>query len=182
MDLGLTQEELREAVVAKAAKELIDRERGLEEEIVGRAEKELQEMTRKAIDEAVERIAGVALDPLIEGRIDEIVLAQTNRYGEKAGEDLTFREYLAARAEAYMTEPVDMDGHSKKDSRFSSHSRNQARVAFMIDKHLQFSIERAMKDALSVANSAIVKGLEATVKMKLEEIVRGIKTTVQMPR
>jgi hypothetical protein len=49
----------------------------------------------------------------------------------------------------------------------------------MIDKHLHFSIESAMKSAVSNANSAIVGGLEETVKIKLAEIAKSLKVTVK---
>ena len=43
-----------------------------------------------------------------------------------------------------------------------------------------YSIKTAMEKALADANSAIVGGLEKTVKMKLEEVAAKLKMTVKI--
>lgn len=92
---------------------------------------------------------------------------------------MSFLEYLVDRAEAYLTEKVSFDGKTKAESRGYSWNGTQTRLSYLVDRHLHYSIEKAMKNALANANKAIVQGLEDTVKLKLGEIQKSLKVTVK---
>jgi hypothetical protein len=93
---------------------------------------------------------------------------------------MTFIEYLVARAEAYLREDVNFDGKSKDEHSGYSWSKSQTRIVWLVNKHLQYSIESAMKDAVKTINDAVTEGLEKTVKVKLEEIAKGLKVNLKM--
>jgi hypothetical protein len=180
--LGFTNEELRERVIDRIVDQVMDSEYEDEDgrsirssSSFGRA---LHLKVQKQIDDTVATMAEKYILPNVSAYIESLTLQETNKWGEKSGMQVTFIEYLVKRAEAYMTEQVDGDGKSKAESTASYWSAKQTRVSSLINKHLHYSIETAMKQALSDAHSKIVKGLEDTVKMKLAEISQGLKVTV----
>lgn len=178
LDIGLTQEELREQVVSRAADRLV--EAFVDD---GEVRSSLTSMIRDALDEAVERIAAETVAPLVGGMIETVTLQQTNEWGEPRGKSVSFREYLVQRADAYLREPVDYEGKTQAEGRgYGSWKKAQERVAHMIDRHLHYHIERAMKEALTTANSAIVEGIEATVKAKLAEVSKALTVELKKPR
>ena len=58
-------------------------------------------------------------------------------------------------------------------------SAKQTRIVHLVHQHLQYSIENAMKEALKIANSAIVGGIEGAVKLKLAEVAAALKIDVK---
>jgi hypothetical protein len=140
----------------------------------------LRDQLKEKINETTEAIASRTVLPQAATLIENFVLQATNQWGEKRGEPVTFAEYLVSRAEAYMSEVVDSDGRTKSESTSSYYRGTTTRIAYVIDKHLHYAIEAAMKKALADANSAIVNGIEAAVKMKLAEIQKGISASVKV--
>ena len=140
---------------------------------------QLNKAVRERIDEAVNAIADKHVLPNVTQYLEALTLHETNRWGEKKGASVTFVEYLTQRADAYMREEVNHSGKTKDEDSYSWRA-SSTRVAYMINQHLQYSIETAMKQALQVANSSIANGLEEAVKIKLAEVVGGIKTTVKV--
>ena len=182
--LGLTREELTDRVVQGIVSNVITThsldEDGHPYPRDAKFIKQLQEYAQKAIDQKVIEIGDKHVLPKVGEMIDNLVLQKTNSWGEKTGKPVTFIEYMVERASDYMTEKVDSSGKTKQESGSYSFSGTQTRVAHMIHSHLHHSIEEAMKQALSVANSTLVKGLEETVKSKLSEILAALKVTVKV--
>jgi len=116
---------------------------------------------------------------MIKDRIENLTLQETNKWGEKTGTPVTFIEYLVKRADAYLIEPVNYDGKSKEEVGGYSFSGAQSRITHMVHKHLHYSIETAMKNALSQVNAALSGGIQATVKTKIDEIVSSIKINMK---
>ena len=184
--LGLTKEQLTEMVVEKCANDLLHRqaldEDGEEYEAPAALQKVLQKAITDRIDSAVAAMAEKHVLPNIAAHIENLCIQHTNSWGEKQGESVTFIEYLTQRADAYMRDEVDSDGRTRAESSSSYWNKSSTRVARMVNKHLHYSIETAMKNALATANSSIIKGLEETVKIKLAEIQKQLKVTVDTGR
>jgi hypothetical protein len=181
--LGLTPEALQDRVIDGLCDKLLN-ETICDEDgdpiVQGSAlERRLAEKIRKEIDEAVNRLAEAHVLPRVTAMLENLQLQETNKWGEKTGKALTFIEYLTQRAEAYMNEEVDYNGKGKSQSDSWSWKGTQTRVAHLMEKHLHYSIETAMKNALQVANSAIVDGIEKTVKLKLGEIVSTLQVSAK---
>lgn len=183
--LGFTQEELQQRVVDQLCERLTktvsiddEGEEHWRDSILGR---KLNQAVIKRVDEAIEKLAAERVLPNVATFLEGFCLQATNSWGEKTGQPITFIEYLVKRAEAYITEKVNYDGKGRDDDRYSSSSWNgtQTRIAYMINSHLQYSIETAMKKALAEANGHIVKGLEETVKIKLKEVSDGLSVAVK---
>jgi hypothetical protein len=178
--LGLSQEELQERVIDKICESFLSTT-GFDEdgsyEMPSNMQRILKDHITKNIKEQVERLGNIHVIPKINDYVENLVITKTNSYGEKSGETMTFIEYLVKAAEDYMIEPVNHTGKAKHEDSYSWH-KSTTRIAYMVDKHLQYSIETAMKQALQTANSAIANGINEAVKIKLNEVVNGIKVSV----
>lgn len=186
--LGITEEELQQRVVERIAGLAMtkivegydyDDEQVFRYDGASALSKDLDKLIKEKIDAKVNEIADAHVLPGVESMVENLTLQETNRWGEKVGEPVTFIEYLIHRAENYMTEKVDYNGKSKSEAGSYSWSGTQTRVSHLVEKHLHYSIENAMKAAVKNANDVIVKGLNETVKIKLKEVADGLKVNVK---
>lgn len=170
--IGLSEKDVLETLTDKLVHELFEE---------SSFENKLQAMVQKAIDQAVDKIAKANLNPRVEDMVSKVCLQDTNRWGEVIGKKLTFTEYLVARAEKYLTEEVDYEGRPKNADSYGWKAY-QTRMTHMIHKHLHYNIENSMKDAVNIVNKSLVPSLEEAVKIKLEEIAKGLKMNVEIKR
>ena len=182
--LGISNEELVNRLVDKISQDLlvsidIDEDGG-EYRAKNDIAKKLDALIKQTIDAKVAALAEKHITPNINTYIENLTLQQTNKWGEKTGQQITFIEYLTKQAELYLVEPVNFEGKTKEECGSYSFNKSQSRITHLIDKHLHYSIETAMKNALATANSAISEGITETVKIKLTEIVSKIKTEVKV--
>lgn len=182
-ELGLTKEQMVKIISDKAVERLLEgRHSGEEgEEYWGESDfKRLMDGNiTKAIDVNIQALAKKHVLPGVAKMVKEASLQETNKWGEKKGEKITFIEYLVLKAEHYMHEEVDYEGRTKgQKGNCYSWTKEGTRVAHMVHEHLRWSIEKAMKQALDNANSTIVGGLEKAVKIKLDEIAKSLKVRV----
>lgn len=176
--LGLSTEELQDRLIDRIMDDLSDGEGLVLEKGLW---KRISELVKQRIDERVDALATEHVLPNVSKYIEDLTLQETTRWGEKKGEPQSFVEYLISRANDYLSEPVDWSGKDKAQGGYAW-SKNQTRIAHMIHAHLHHSIENAMKAAVQHANNAISVGIQETVKIKLEEIVKGLRTTVEVKR
>src|SRR5690606_18153600 len=124
----------------------------------------LDSLVKERIDAKINELAERFILPDVATYIENLTLQETNKWGEKTGEPLTFIEYLTKRAEAYMQEQVNYEGKSKEEAGSYSWHGKQTRIAYLIHQHLHHSIERAMKDAMKIATSQIAQGIQETAR------------------
>lgn len=181
--LGFTKEELQERVIERIVDSVMtshsydpdaDREFKIESQFV----RELQKRITQQINDSINALAEKHVLPNVASYVENLTLQQTNSWGEKQGSPVTFIEYLTKRAEAYMQEKVNYEGKSKEENGAYSWSGTQTRITHLVEKHLHYSIESAMKDALKVATSEVAKGIHETARLKLNEIAAGMKVSV----
>ncbi len=177
--LGITKADLINRIVEAAVEHVLDGH-----DAGDRVVRRVQEKITDQVNAAVEEIGDKQVLPLMVAKIDTLAMQVTTGWGEKIGKPVTFREYMQQRAEKYMTEEVNYEGMDAAEcrSRSNSFNKSQTRIAHMVNKHLHYEIEIAMKDALKAANSQIAAGIQETVKIKLAEIAASIKTTVTVGR
>lgn len=177
--IGLTQEELQCRVVDAITDQILtsrfEDEEGRETERQSKFKEDLKKQAKDAIDAKVREIGERFVAPKISELIETITLQETNKWGEKTGGDpVTFIEYLVKRAEEYIKEPVNSSGKSKSEGDYNW-SKHTTRITHLVSSHLQFSIQAAMEKALKDANSSFVGGLEAAVKMALQQAQVNLK-------
>lgn len=162
IDLGMTDKELREQVIERAAEKLRE---SIDQGDYGHLDRIVKEATDKAVSRYIEK----SIVPLVEKNIEAITFQATNQWGEARGGTRTFREYILERAEAWLQEKVDFNGKPKGTDGYSWHP-HQTRIAHMIHEHLHWNIKNAVEGMLKSANEHIVGGIQETVKIKLAEI------------
>lgn len=187
--IGLTKEELQDRVVSAIANSLLttvrfnmdpdinpDEDSGYVENSL--LKRKLDAEVMKKIDEAITELGNKHVLPLVTSVIEGHVLQQTNQWGEKKGEPMTFIEYLIDRAGQYIREPVNYNGKSRAEDNYNW-SQKSTRVTWMIDKHLSLAIDKAMTSALKTANESIIGGLKEAVNVALRSVVVTTKTEVK---
>jgi len=186
--LGFTKEELRDRVVDRLCAQLMESSACDEDgEPITRAStfaREIQTHVKKRVDASIAALAEAHVLPNVSQYVENLVLTETNGWGEKRGKSVTFIEYLVERAEHYLLEKVDSEGRNEDERRRGGYSGRgeQTRITQLVDNHLRWSIKTAMEDALKIANGAIATGIAETVKLKLAEVVAGLQTTVAIKR
>ena len=180
-ELGITNDELIARVVDKLCESLLVEyemdENGNETPVSSRFKTSLKEAVKKQANDKINAIAESHVLPQVTNFIEGLILQETNHWGEKTGKPVTFIEYLTARADAYMKEPVNYDGKAKDENSYSWVGK-QTRITYLVNKHLHYSIETAMKKAMEAANSSIAQGIQETVKIQLEQLATKIKLSV----
>lgn len=179
--IGLTEKELQNRVVDGICDRLM-LSTYLDEdgEFTGSSElaQKLNQQIRNYIDNKIDEMAEQHVLPNVSEYIESITLQETNKWGEKRGEPCSFIEYLAQRAEAYLNEKVDHSGVSKNDGGFAW-SGKQTRITYFVHKHLQHSIDTAMKGAVKTVNDSLAESLTETARIKLSEISSALKVDVK---
>lgn len=179
--LGINEEEIQDRVVNQICKQIMSvsdfDEDGIEYFEQSKFGKKLAKFVQKHVDDTVSALAEKYVLPNVGNYVESLSLQETNKWGEKTGKPVTFIEYLIARAEKYLTEPVSFDGKTKDQDSYNWKG-TQTRISYLVNSHLQYSIETAMKEAIKNANAVIVKGLEETVKIKLQEVSNSLKVAV----
>jgi hypothetical protein len=181
--LGLSKEELQERVINTIADKMLSEvdcdEDGNEVRIQSRMQNTIRDLIKAQIDEKVTEIADANILPRVTEMVENLVLQETNKWGEKTGEKLTFTEYLVKRADHYLREEVDRNGQSIEEIRYSSDWRKDStRIMHVVHGYLSHNVTRALKEAVENANKSIAGGLEGAVKMALDNIVKNLKVSV----
>lgn len=184
-ELGLSQRELQDKVIERLCDRLVNAtkydENG-EDWIADTAfHTELHERVQKAVDAKFDALAAEHVLPKLDERIQNLVLQRTNEWGEKKGEPVSLTEHLIQRAEHYMTEEVNYEGKAKRQDSYNWR-RAGTRIEYAIDKYLQYTVDRAMKDVLQNANNVLTEGLKKAVSVKLDELKDKLEFTAKAKR
>lgn len=164
--LGFTKQQLFEKIVEQLVESISDPEKT-------DFESRIQNQIKKHVDGQISKAIADQILPHVGRQVDEIVLQETNSWGEKTGQKCTFIEYLVKRTDHFIREEVNHSGKTRGEDSYSW-TKHSTRIAFMIDNYLQYNIEKAMLEALGNVNSSVRKGLEEACKIALA----GIKVTV----
>lgn len=181
--LGLDQDKLADKLVDRLAQNMLTSigydEDGDDWFGTSPFAKKLNDMVKARLDKVVSELADKHVLPRVNEMVEGLVLQQTNQWGEKVGKTVTFIEYLTQRADMWMREEVNYEGKVKGENGSFSWNKKGTRVEFLIDKHLQYNIERAMLAAVGEAHKSITEGLKEAVNIKLGQIAVQLKTEVK---
>lgn len=180
--LGISKADLEEKLVSRLAEEFTTEvswdEDGHAFQKPSSISKQIKAHVQAHLDAKVAQIAAEHVLPNVSEMVSNLVLQSTNQWGEKTGKPVTFIEYLTARADEYLREDVDMNGKSRAEAGGYDFRKTTNRITYLVNRHLQHSIETAMKAALAQANSSIAAGLEGAVKHALAEATTKLKVAV----
>lgn len=179
--LGLTQEDLAERLIETLADRLLTEigydENGNEEETASSLHSRLRKRIRDRVDERIEAIAQEHVIPRVDELIQNIVIQETTRWGEKKGKPATLIEYIVERADAYMREPVGHDGKTKDQSSYQWREAGD-RLGWLIDQKLQYAITAPVKQIAQNAQQHIAAAISKTVQAQLEKLAKGLKVDI----
>ena len=179
--LGLDPKEIEEKVVERIADRVLQgwgTDEDGEYACDSQFKRKLDKMIQDRIETTIAALAEKHVLPNVSNYIETLTLQKTNTWGERTGKSVTFIEYLVERCDAYMREEVNYEGKPKGTDSYSWTGKS-TRVAFLIDKHLHWTIEQGMKEAMAQANSSIAKGLEEAVKVAIGNIQTNLKVTTE---
>ncbi|MEL7111405.1 MAG: hypothetical protein AAGK93_00525 [Pseudomonadota bacterium] len=142
-------------------------------------QKQMKERIVAQVDGAIENIAAKNVLPNVEQYLLGFAIERTNQWGERKGEPVSFVEYITGRADEYIREKVDSQGRSKAEAGGYSWSAKQERLAYLIDKHLQYAIENSLAKNLKTVQESIAESVAETVRLRLKEVTTKINVAVK---
>ena len=186
--LGISPETLGDRIVDQAVKVLLstsgfDPDTEQEMRYESRFKKEIEAMIKKAVDEKIAALAAVHLVPRVGELIEKADMRKTNLYGEPQSPSMTFKEYIAHRAETYMTEAVDGNGNSNADLEAKHESTYNwrsygPRLTVLMKLYIKDTMEKAAKDAVTDVNKVIAKNIEKAAKDAIASAAGALKVAV----
>ena len=188
--LGINPETLGGRIVDQAVESLLsatgfDPDSEQETRYESRFKKAIEARIQKAVDEKIAALAAVHLVPRVGELIEKADMRKTNRYGEPQSPSMTFKEYIAHRAETYMTEEVDHFGRSKADLEAKNESTYNwrscgPRLTVLMKIYIKESMEKAAKAAVTDVNAVIAKNIEKAAKDAIASAASAIKVGVSV--
>lgn len=183
--LGISPEELGSRIVDQAVETLLNTtgfNPDTEEETryESRFKREIEARVKQAVDDKIAALAAVHLVPRVGEMIENANMQKTNGYGEPKGEPMTFKEYIARRAEAYMSENVNCHGKSKAEDGDSYNWRSEGpRLTVLMRNHIRDTLEVAAKAAVNDVNKVIADNIGKAAKQAIAQAGAAIKVSVQ---
>lgn len=183
--LGITKEDLAERIVDQAVQTLLsstgfDPENETETSYASKFKREIEARIQKAVDQKIGALAAEHLIPRIGEMIEKANLLQTNQYGEKKGPSMTFIEYIASRAQAYMSENVDYHGKSKAEGDSYNWKSEGPRLTVLMRSYIRETLEKHAKNAIKDVNAVIAKNIEKAALDAITAAATAIKVSVSV--
>lgn len=163
IDLGMTQEDLREMVLDRAAQKLAD-DAARGEYIVPRVQVKIDELIAKVIAEKLTSRIDEVLTSTLEEQLNTVV-TPVDIFGERVGEPTTIRETLSARAKNFWDTKVDSRG--KPTNGHSYHNKTQTRAEFLIGQ----MVSENFLNEIKTNATAIAATLKETIRKDAHEMI-----------
>lgn len=176
--IGLSQEELQNRVVEQIVRSFTgdyigpsfgDDDVWNETQIGQKIRKQFNEI----VDAQVEAICSEHLEKKIEDLILATVFQKTNQWGERQGEPMTFKEYLADYAENWLTEKLDRNGKP------TSYEGGEARITQLIGQHIDYHLTRQLKIALKDWHKVFGEEVGKLVKAQVNKLADRVRVEIK---
>ena len=186
--LGITREELAERIIESAVDQLLSStgfnpETEEETRYESRFKREVEARVQQAVDAKIAALAEVHVLPRVGEMIEAADMRKTNRYGEPVSQSMTFKEYIAHRADVYMTEDVDFHGNSKADLEAKGDSTYNwrscgPRLTVLMRSYIRDSLEKQATAAVADVNKVIAKNIERAARDAITSAASNLKVQV----
>lgn len=187
--LGITKEDLFERIVERAVSDLME-SHGFDEDerehtYSSQFKREIDKRIQQAVDAKITALANEHLVPRVGEMIEQADMRRTNNYGEPKGPSLTFKEYIASRAEVYMSEDVDYHGKSKADLEARGESTYQwkssgPRLNVLMRLYIGDELAKKTQAALTDVNKAIAEGIQRTAVQAIQQAAANLTVAVKV--
>jgi len=180
--LGINKEDLVERIIDQAVNSLLSStgfNPDTEEETryESRFKKEIEARVQKSVDAKIAALAEVHVLPRVGEMIENANMVKTNQYGEAKTPPMTFKEYIAHRAEVYMSEDTDMNGKSKEEGDYNWRSYGP-RLTVLMRKYIKDTLEAHAKAAVTDVNKVIADNITKAAKDAIAAVAANIKVAV----
>lgn len=182
--LGISPEELGNRIVEQCVDALLNStgfnpETEEETRYESKFKREIEKRIQDAVDEKIAALAAEHLIPRVGEMIEKADMRQTNRYGEPTSPPMTFKEYIAQRAEAYMSEDVNYHGKSKAEDGDGYNWRKEGpRLTVLMRGYIRETLETHAKAAVTDVNKVIASNLEKAARDAITSASAALKVTV----
>jgi hypothetical protein len=188
--LGLTPEILREQIITRAVERIVtislngqgedlDKDNEYAAVDLPNVATLVQKQVAAHVEKITSRIGDELVAPKVESLIETLTFTKTSQWGEPKAEPITWREMLVEKAEGYLAEPVNLNGWTQKDTAYNWR-QHSTRVVYLVEKHIQYEIDKAIKAALADANSKIAGGILGAVRLSLQEALGKLSVTTKV--
>jgi hypothetical protein len=181
--LGISPEDLGNRIVDQCVDALLNStgfNPDTEEETryESRFKREIEARIQKAVDEKIAALAAVHLIPKVGEMIEMADMRKTNAYGEAKTPSMTFKEYIAHRAEEYMSEAVNIRGLSKAEDGSYQWQSAGPRLTVLMRNYIRETLEKHAKAAITDVNKAIAKNIETAARDAINAAASSLKVAV----
>lgn len=182
--LGVSTEELSERIVDKAVSALLystgyNPETDAEVTYENKFKREIEANIQQTVDAKIAAIAAEHILPRVGEMIESANMVKTNKWGEAKSPPMSFKEYIALRAEAYMSEDVNSNGKSKDETEEPHNWRSCGpRLTVLMKNYIKDSMETAAKDAVNDINKVIAKNIEKAATDAISATVANLKVSI----
>lgn len=187
--LGISKEDLAGRIIESAVDQLLSStgfnpETDEETRYESRFKREIEARVQKAVDTKIAALAEVHVLPRVGEMIESADLRKTNNYGEAKGPSMSFKEYIANRADVYMTEDVDYHGNSKADLEAKGSSTYDwrscgPRLTVLMRSYIRDSLETQAKAAIADVNKVIAKNIEQAARSAITAAAAAMTVEVK---
>lgn len=184
LGINISKEEIEERIVDQAVETLLsstgwDPENEAETRYESKFKREIEKRIQEAVDTKIGALASEHLIPRVGEMIESVNMRKTNQYGEPKGDPMTFIEYIASRADAYMTENVNSAGQSKEESSDSYNWRLAGpRLTVLMRMYIGQTMDAAAKTAVNDVNKVIAKNIEKAALDAIHAATANLKVSV----
>ncbi|MDP2074606.1 hypothetical protein [Hydrogenophaga sp.] len=180
--LGITAEDLTQRIVDQAVESLLessgyDPENDRETTYESRFKREIEKRLQEAVDAKISALAAEHLVPKVGELIEKTNMRKTNSYGEPKGEPMTFIEYIASRADAYMSEDVDYHGKSRAEGDSYNWRSCGPRLTVLMRSYIQDTLEKHATAAVSDVNKVIAENIKKAAMQAITNAAAAIKVS-----
>ena len=181
--LGVSAECLSERIVDQAVQALLYStgfNPDTEEEVTyqNKFKKAIEVKIQQTVDAKIASIADIHVIPRVGELIESANMVQTNKWGESKSPPMSFKEYIAHRADAYMCEEVDINGRSKGESDGYTWRSCGPRLSVLMRRYIKDSMEVAAKSAVNDINKVIANNIEKASKDAIAATVANLKVSI----
>lgn len=178
--LGVSAADLQERIVEQAVHALLYSsgfdDEGDESTYASKFKQQVEKRVQQAVDAKIAALAAEHVLPRVGEMIEAANMMKTNAYGEPKGEPMTFKEYIASRAEVYMSEKVDFYGKSKEESGNDYNWRESGpRLTVLMKLYIKDTLEKSAKNAINDVNKVIAKNIEQAAKDAITSCAASLK-------
>ena len=186
--LGISKEELAERIIESAVDHLLSStgfnpETEEETRYESLFKREIEKRVQESVDTKIAALAQEHVLPRVGEMIETADMRATNKYGEAKGPAMTFKEYIANRAQVYMTEDVDYHGNSKADLAAKNESdynwrSSGPRLTVLMRNYIRDSLETQAKAAVNDVNKVIAANIAKAAQDAIAAASANLKVTV----